>query len=224
MPQRPQAEAFVHIDEPHVRVTEYRFAPGAETGWHRHAADYVVVPLLDGDLLLEEQENRSRTTRLKQRVPYARREGVEHNVVNTNAHSFSFIEVEHPKDGFDAKRRAMLDRFVAAWNAHDLEGIMASMTDDRSFWSSAGIYPQGGVFEGPESVADAFAAIFSSFSDAAWTESRTTLFGTRALWEWTFVGTPSDGETTRVLGVDILELVGDRIQRKNSFRKTMTKP
>src|ERR1700733_5453028 len=54
MPSRPKAVPHVHISEPHVRVTEWRFAPGAETGWHRHEADYVVVPLLDGDLLLEE--------------------------------------------------------------------------------------------------------------------------------------------------------------------------
>ena len=58
MSQRQQAEASIHIDEPHVRATEYRFQPGAETGWHRHMADYVVVPLLDGDLLLEEGEGR----------------------------------------------------------------------------------------------------------------------------------------------------------------------
>jgi hypothetical protein len=52
--QRLQAQALVHIDEPHVRVTEDRFQPGAETGRRRHMADYVVVPLFDGHLLLEE--------------------------------------------------------------------------------------------------------------------------------------------------------------------------
>ena len=59
----------VHISEPHVRVTEWRFAPGAETGWHRHEADYVVVPLADGDLLLEEPGGGSRTATLKKHVP-----------------------------------------------------------------------------------------------------------------------------------------------------------
>ena len=54
MPARPKATPHVHISEPHVRVTEWRFAPGAETGWRRHEADYVVVPLADGDLFLEE--------------------------------------------------------------------------------------------------------------------------------------------------------------------------
>ncbi len=45
MSSRPKAVPHVHISEPHVRVTEWRFAPGAETGWHRHEADYVVVPM-----------------------------------------------------------------------------------------------------------------------------------------------------------------------------------
>ena len=68
-----------------MRVTEWRFEPGAETGWHRHEADYVVVPLADGDLLLEQPGGSSRTATLKRHVPYARREGVEHNVINANA-------------------------------------------------------------------------------------------------------------------------------------------
>ena len=83
----------------------------------------------------------------------------------------------------------MLDRFVGACKAHDLDGIMAaSIADDCVFWFSSGAHSQGGVFEGREAVAEAFAAIFRSFPDAAWTESRMTLFASRALWEWTVVG------------------------------------
>ena len=97
MPSRPKAVPHVHISEPHVRVTEWRFAPGAETGWHRHEADSVVVPLADGDLMREEPGGRSRTTTLKRHVPYARREGVEPNVVNANAYDYAFMEIEHLK-------------------------------------------------------------------------------------------------------------------------------
>ena len=42
------------IDNERVRVTEWRFAPGAATGWHRHEHDYVVVPLYDGNLRIVE--------------------------------------------------------------------------------------------------------------------------------------------------------------------------
>src|ERR1700722_548167 len=97
MPSRPQAVPHVHISEPHVRVTEWRFAPGAGAGGAPHEADYVVVPMLDGDLLLEEPGGGSRTATLKQHVPYARREGVEHNVINANPFDFAFMEIEHLK-------------------------------------------------------------------------------------------------------------------------------
>jgi mannose-6-phosphate isomerase-like protein (cupin superfamily) len=91
---RAAAVATVRIDEPHVRVTEYRFEPGAKTGWHRHAYDYVVVPLLDGQLLLERPDGSSHTADLKRHIPYERRAGVEHNVINPNAFEFAFLEIE----------------------------------------------------------------------------------------------------------------------------------
>jgi quercetin dioxygenase-like cupin family protein len=92
--QRAAAIATLRIDEAQVRATEFRFAPGAETGWHRHEYDYVVVPLLDGKLLLEEPGGTSRIAELRAHIPYARRAGVEHNVVNANDFEFLFLEVE----------------------------------------------------------------------------------------------------------------------------------
>jgi quercetin dioxygenase-like cupin family protein len=74
-------------------VTEWRFAPGAETGWHRHGHDYIVVVLTAGKLL-QETNNGEVVTELAFGQSYAREVGVEHNVVNPNAHEFVFIEVE----------------------------------------------------------------------------------------------------------------------------------
>ena len=56
---RPQAIPTVQIDNDRVIVTEWRFPPGAETGWHRHAHDYVVVPMTGGKLLLAPPEGNS---------------------------------------------------------------------------------------------------------------------------------------------------------------------
>ena len=92
--ERAPATATLRIDEPRVRATEFRFAPGAETGWHRHEYDYVVVPLQDGKLLLEEPGDTSRIAELRAHIPYARRAGVEHNVVNANEFEFAFLEIE----------------------------------------------------------------------------------------------------------------------------------
>lgn len=74
-------------------ITEWRFAPGAETGWHRHAHDYVVVCLTAGRLLAE-TANGEIESDLRFGQTYARPAGVEHNVVNASAHEFRFIELE----------------------------------------------------------------------------------------------------------------------------------
>ena len=87
------ARPTVFIDNERVRVTEWRFAPGAATGWHRHAMDYVVVPLLDGRLKLVESGG-ERYAELKKGVPYFRNVSVEHDVVNANSYEFAFIEIE----------------------------------------------------------------------------------------------------------------------------------
>ena len=90
---RPAATPNVQIDNARVRVTEWSFAPGGETGWHRHEFDYVVVPQTTGDLLLEEPTG-PRKAPLTTGVSYFRPAGVEHNVVNANDHPFVFVEIE----------------------------------------------------------------------------------------------------------------------------------
>ena len=50
---REKAKPTVQIDDDKVRVTRWDFSPGAETGWHRHEMDYIVVPLTDGALTAE---------------------------------------------------------------------------------------------------------------------------------------------------------------------------
>ena len=94
MASRERVMVTIRIEEPHVRVLEYRFAPGAETGWHRHGHDYVVVPLLDGKLLLEEPNGTSRVAELRKHLPYERRAGIEHNVINANPYEFALLEIE----------------------------------------------------------------------------------------------------------------------------------
>ena len=94
---RPQAKATVFIDNARSVVTEWRFAPGAETGWHRHGHDYVVVPMTTGKLMLEEPGGIERIVELAAGKPYTRDEGVEHNVVNASQHEFVFLEIEMKK-------------------------------------------------------------------------------------------------------------------------------
>jgi len=91
--KRPSAVPTRLIENERVVVTEWHFAPRAETGWHVHGMDYVVVPQTDGILLLETKEG-DRHAQLSIGKPYYRPAGVEHNVVNANDFEFVFVEIE----------------------------------------------------------------------------------------------------------------------------------
>jgi quercetin dioxygenase-like cupin family protein len=88
-----KATSTVQVDNERVIVTEWRFPPGADTGYHVHPRDYVVVPLTTGVLRLEESDG-ARDAPLHAGAAYARPAGVAHNVINVNDHEFRFVEIE----------------------------------------------------------------------------------------------------------------------------------
>ena len=90
----PRAVPTVQVDNERVRVTEWRFAPGAETGEHVHQMDYVVVPLGDGRLKIVSPAGEESFADLKLGVSYARKAGVHHNVINANDFEYAFVEIE----------------------------------------------------------------------------------------------------------------------------------
>ena len=89
-----RAQPTVLIDNERTRVTEWRFAPGAATGWHRHEYDYVVIPLVNGRLKLITEGGAENFADLKAGQPYFRNVGVEHDVINDGDGEYAFIEVE----------------------------------------------------------------------------------------------------------------------------------
>jgi quercetin dioxygenase-like cupin family protein len=93
-PARPSAVPTVQVDNECVRVTEWRFAPGAATGWHRHEHDYVIVPMTTGRLLIEAPRGTASHSPLTAGVSYFRHAGVEHDVINDNDFEFAFVEIE----------------------------------------------------------------------------------------------------------------------------------
>jgi beta-alanine degradation protein BauB len=88
-----RAVPTVKIDNARVRVTEWRFAPGAATGFHRHEYDYTVVPMTTGSLAITGPAG-DMLAALVAGEPYFRPAGVEHDVRNANAFEFVFIEIE----------------------------------------------------------------------------------------------------------------------------------
>jgi beta-alanine degradation protein BauB len=88
-----KAETILRLENDEVRVTEYRFARGAATGHHRHAYDYVIVPLTDGRIRLVDPKGEGFAD-LKTGVAYFRKAGVEHDVFNAGNGALAFVEVE----------------------------------------------------------------------------------------------------------------------------------
>lgn len=88
----------LHLENERVRVTEWRFTPGAATGWHRHEFDYVIVPVTSGTLHLDNGDSVTEAE-LVAGLPYFRPAGVEHDVVNAGAADLSFVEVELKQPG-----------------------------------------------------------------------------------------------------------------------------
>ena len=87
------AVATVQVDNERVRVTEWRFAPGASTGWHRHDLDYVIVPITTGRMRLDTGTSEV-FAELVLGQSYFRSAPIEHDVFNANPHELAFLEIE----------------------------------------------------------------------------------------------------------------------------------
>ncbi len=91
---RALATATRVIDDARVRVTRFDFAPGAETGWHRHGHDYVITALTECRMTLELPGGEVTQVTVPAGTSYRRDAGVEHNVINDGDAAMSFVEVE----------------------------------------------------------------------------------------------------------------------------------
>jgi beta-alanine degradation protein BauB len=93
MAGRPQAQSRTFEDNERVTIREWRFVPGAETGWHVHEHDYVVVYRTAATHLVETLEG-GVTVDVAEGHSYFRARGVEHNVVNAGAGDVVLVEIE----------------------------------------------------------------------------------------------------------------------------------
>jgi ketosteroid isomerase-like protein len=120
------------------------------------------------------------------------------------------------------EKLALLERFMAAWNARDVGGLMTCMSADCEFLSSTGPEAVGTRYRGRDDVRAAYAALFESFPEAAWTNARHFVSANHGVSEWRFVGRNRDGQVVDVNGCDIFTFHGDRIRTKDSYRKNRT--
>lgn len=199
---RAAANPVVHIDDDRFRVTEWQFARGADTGWHQHGHDYVIVPLCDGQLVLALPGGQKATASLTRGIPSSRREGVEHIVTNTSDSApLAFLALEVVTDALAHRRQ---------------ETMMAA---DCAFHASAGTEAEGQRHIGRDAVRQATAAVFEAFPGAAWTDGMHKVAGDTRLSSWRFVGRREDGSPVDVRGGEVFGFDGDLIAVKDTCRK-----
>lgn len=122
----------------------------------------------------------------------------------------------------DTAKLALLEKFAAAWNAHDVDTLMECMADDDdcTFYSAAGATTKGGVFKGREAVRAAYTAVWQKFPNARWNNPTHFVSGTRGISQWLFTGSTPDGkEKSEVYGCDVFEFKDGKILCKDTYRK-----
>jgi steroid delta-isomerase-like uncharacterized protein len=112
-----------------------------------------------------------------------------------------------------------LQAFADAWNQHDVGALMAFMTEDCVFETSAGPDVCGLRYAGREAVRAAFAEVWATFPDAHWGNASHFVSRERGVSEWTFTGTRADGTRVEVHGCDLFTFRDGKIALKNSYRK-----
>ena len=114
---------------------------------------------------------------------------------------------------------ATVERFNTAFNAHDVDAIMALMTDDCVFENTEPA-PDGQRFEGQAAVRAVWEALFTSAPQAEFVTEELFASDTRAVVRWTYRWAPdAPGGPGHVRGADILTVRDGKIAEKLSYVK-----
>ena len=123
-------------------------------------------------------------------------------------------------DHDDAMR--MLKTVTTAFDAHDLDAIMAHIADDAVFEGPRGSEPWGTRVVGRDAIREAFAGRFSGIPDVRYQDDAHFVDGDRGASEWTLSGTTSDGQRIEVRGCDLWTFRDGQVVKKDSFWKIRT--
>jgi ketosteroid isomerase-like protein len=116
-------------------------------------------------------------------------------------------------DPVTAKTLATIERFNEAFNRHDVDAIMALMTDDVVFENTAPA-PDGERHEGQAAVRAFWDRFFAASPDAHFATEELAAGGDRAVFRWRYAW--GNGH---VRGVDIFRVEDGKVAEKLSYVK-----
>jgi ketosteroid isomerase-like protein len=116
---------------------------------------------------------------------------------------------------------AFVDRFLAPWNRHDVDGALALMTGDWVWEVTRGSEPHGTLLEGPSAVRSAIAGAFGALPDIHYQPVQSLFGEDHVVVELLVTGTLRDGTKTRFHACNILTMRDGLIAAKRSYRKVV---
>jgi steroid delta-isomerase-like uncharacterized protein len=126
--------------------------------------------------------------------------------------------------------RAFIDRYNAAWNAHDVEAIVSMHTEDSVFENDV----TGDVNVGRDEIGSAIGGIFSVFPDLSFETRRACIRDDLLVQEWTARGThegtmtrfgievPPTGRKVEYKGMDVIPIRDGLVARKDVYSDSIT--
>jgi ketosteroid isomerase-like protein len=108
---------------------------------------------------------------------------------------------------------AAVERFNTAFNAHDVDGVMAAMTDDCLF-ENTGPAPDGERYEGAGAVRAVWEQFFQTNPDATFVSEEQFIAGDRGVVRWRY-----DWGSGHVRGVDVFRVRDGRVAEKLCYVK-----
>jgi hypothetical protein len=89
------AQPTTVIDDDRIRITKWAFNTiGANTGWHVHEYDYIVVPISNGTFAVTNPDGATHDLTQNAGSPYLGTAGTEHDVANATDAAVAFLEIE----------------------------------------------------------------------------------------------------------------------------------
>jgi len=111
-----------------------------------------------------------------------------------------------------------VEAFGAAFESHDVEAIMARMTEDCVFENTTPA-PDGQRLAGAEAVGAFWRRFFASTPSARFTTEEAFAAGDRAVVRWTFDWDEGPDNRGHVRGVDVLQVRDGRVAAKLAYVK-----
>ena len=114
---------------------------------------------------------------------------------------------------------ATLQAITDAFNAHDLDAVMAFFADECSLDLPRGPDPWGRRYTGKSAVREGLATRFKGLPDVHYADARHWVSGDKGVSEWLLTGTTPEGVHVQVRGCDHLEFRDGKVIRKDSYWK-----